>query len=1061
MENSLSRLELVKRELYNRLSNKDVLFDTRDKDWVTRYLHDHFFLNSCFFLLTDDKKTINLSLDNQPSLLPKIVIPSNSKIIKKKLNHFINKASENLTDIKRLEFPKLSPKTSRDVVQSAFYGNFIGFEQTIYVLDCYMKAVDNCLSRETDGNPHENDFALEKKFFGRDFEKYIYRGCKDTFTRLIKAFKIDKCNTKQLGFIEQKGLSEQRDINYEHIKDVFHYKLPFPILLYVAIYVDLLETYKTRTFEEAPVPFVISTKFKLPIVKNTIIISAILCIQTSSLKCLKRKYSDIIGSLLSTFDYILLTIKDTYLSNKKVAELKKERERTYYALKRARIAEVFARNKSHNLGSHVMSKFGNPKYSKDYSKNIVINYTPLKTNNKETQTDFIDQASLLINYSTQRDAYCTDILNGAPITTTTITIRNLLLELDKNRLVLNHISGYGDKFKYRFKVFFDDEEPANWTDPRYDWPVAIPNDKSGCHAFFNIVENIIRNTAKYAPHDASETVDICFRFLEKPREQWIIHSEDNTKQISFESRPIIPENGFYVVEIYSNILQKNIKQIVQKQEEYILKPIVDPNTLEMRTEAKGLIEMACSATYLRGQDVVRVDESRNQPSLHYHIEDINILNSQEEPVFLKAFGLARMNLDKTIDNYSETVDIMCSTGIGHNGHSLHARKVVDPTGTSHACFFLTDKPMETGKYNEYDGFLGYRFFLLKPKDVLIVCDNDTDFPNAEKLKTIPGIDIVTSEELKERLGHGENIRHEILVCDNENLVKQYRASLPARVIPTSIFTEEGSTEEAQKDPVAYCWEKWVEKNTPIITNYNTSICRDKSTAYINDHINSSEAQESFENAANYAEALSSLAQQHLPEYEENCRDSRGKPGLATYLGNISTKSGISHYRLLESFNTKVLLVDEDLQQKSSLVPALGANTLPLETHWEKCGIILPEINLSVNDKETIGKIKKCIDKAADGNEYDFIFIHLGLLERIFEALHPDKKYEKMTTFLEGISEKTQVVIKSGRGIPEYLPKCVRFVQQTSVDNVITSDLRSKYLFTALLYSSRAVHGQSI
>lgn len=142
----------------------------------------------------------------------------------------------------------------------------------------------------------------------------------------------------------------------------------------------------------------------------------------------------------------------------------------------------------------------------------------------------------------------------------------------------------------------------------------------------------------------------------------------------------------------------------------------------------------------------------------------------------------------------------------------------------------------------------------------------------------------------------------------------------------------------------------------------------------------------------------------------------------------------------------------------------------------------------LNDKEV--ELVRCEDTASEicmpenvmddeGKEYKvteigveaFIFFHYGLLERMFEQMDQNElkelqtmypgigidnsnKKALMVEYLTLLAKEHDVVVKSGRGVPESLPSTVRFVHQISVDQALV-EIKSKYLFSNLLYSSRS------
>lgn len=183
-----------------------------------------------------------------------------------------------------------------------------------------------------------------------------------------------------------------------------------------------------------------------------------------------------------------------------------------------------------------------------------------------------NQLAELTNYCFQRDSYCTDILGGTQRNRESVTIKNLFSFLDKNLLLLNCISGYFGIFKYHFEIYFDEEEKCvRKDDPRLEnYQISIPNGLVGCHAFFNIVENFIRNTAKYTRYDDKDDIAICIRFRKEYSQRSFI---GRVKYV-----PI--SDDYYVVEIYSNVSQNELENLVAKQNEYIRLPIIEENTLK-------------------------------------------------------------------------------------------------------------------------------------------------------------------------------------------------------------------------------------------------------------------------------------------------------------------------------------------------------------------------------------------------------------------------------------------------------------------------------------------------
>ena len=1071
---------------------------------VQYYLYGKRKLICSTFLLKDGENLLNLSMGEASPLLPKISIPIHPSLFNKmnkadktKLSDTIKRAHENI-----LFTDDLKPIISNGYRATANFGHTYSTKQIVFVLDCYMKAVNNYLLNHNNDNTNSEDFALEKTVFGDSFDAYINTTCSEDFKSSVSS-KFNISNTSfsdSFSTVNKKDyqdISEKQNVSYREIYNLFHCRTRFSVLAFLAIY-------KSLSFEDVkqnirPCPYFIPVQYKVPGESPIVTIAVGICgnVKDPSFEKFEKNSLTLDSEMEREIDRCLFMqefmrkIKDSYLYNKKMHELEEKRMRDelnirsrYMALKRSYIGKMHQRAIQHDIDSHVLSKYEDEHSLEQIDIDILRNYTPLLVEAKKPSGYAL--LARLNKFRTQLGAYCTDLYSGAPLSRSIITIRNLLASLDQNRLLMNDVSGAGSSFKYRLKIFFDnDQEPAKMSDKRFDWPLSIPNDQLGCQAFYMLVNNVIRNTAKHAKRkNSEEEVSICIRFLKTLRTKHgffpTYHELEEKPEISSmlledyfheRYRPLHDnvETKFYTVEIYSNVLQKDIGRLVQIQNKRICEPFINEK-FEERKGSKGLGEMACAAAYLRGKDVITTNERENLPSGSYPLEDHNILNSDGQPVNLKAFALvADLFQSHSVDSevrYVNESQRWSQTLIMHN------IRVTDCSNQNYNCVFQEPEEME----KQHSGFLGYRFFMLKPEQVLVVRDNNSIITDekAEEMAKHVGVDVVSAEELRNQLEKGVPVNHDILVCDDKELIGKYPALLPTRILSVSDildFTEPSESETGgeseghdKSDPfVVHCWEKWVEKLNPIIKSYDTIVNNENDVAYFDDHLNSGIGP--FLTAlkkAGYAEALSSSAQQHLPDYERNCRDDFGDISLSEYLSNISKAEDIAHYRLLESIDTRILIVDERIQQKSQDIPSLGGDSkVTYQCHWKKCRIDLPD-DITLSDsckKETAEEILSIIHEALDDTFYHFIFIHLGLLEGVFSTLHPeDTNKERIREKMNEIADrgKGRVIFESGRGVPDYFPKNARFLQQTSAENALV-EIKSKYMFTSLLHNSRTVN----
>ncbi|MEI6568637.1 MAG: hypothetical protein WCR20_18290, partial [Verrucomicrobiota bacterium] len=129
--------------------------------------------------------------------------------------------------------------------------------------------------------------------------------------------------------------------------------------------------------------------------------------------------------------------------------------------------------------------------------------------------------------------------------------------------------------------------------------------------------------------------------------------------------------------------------------------------------------------------------------------------------------------------------------------------------------------------------------------------------------------------------------------------------------------------------------------------------------------------------------------------------------------------------------------------------------------YKNIGIKIPDteskgVNLSESkfDETLINGIKVEINSFTqqypDGKR-NFIVIHYSILERMF-ATETDRK-DAINKYLISLGSIYNVIITSGRGIPQGLPEEVRFINLSALLHAFV-DIRSKYLINSVLYSAR-------
>lgn len=300
----------------------------------------------------------------------------------------------------------------------------------------------------------------------------------------------------------------------------------------------------------------------------------------------------------------------------------------------AAIAQVMARNMSHNFGSHVLSYFISPDAYQKFGDKYVSElrrYGSLEGDDLSTEL-FKDvdegknyQAAYFMQYLKSRMDYLSEVTFGvSDLVTTKMMYGDVMKELDRARILLNHISGIED-FKYHFRVV--------GADGRKDLGVAFPNDVLGCQAFYNIVENIIRNTAKHNGENVGgKEVVFTIRIME-------VHLK--------EGEAIDGSNDLYCVEIDDGLPIKDIDDLVRLQNERLNESVLDANN-NLRSHSLGLLEMKASAAFLRQIDLAdivseeyQIDIDREDRDWHEYecVKRMNIIKAFKAPVQGRGYAL--------------------------------------------------------------------------------------------------------------------------------------------------------------------------------------------------------------------------------------------------------------------------------------------------------------------------------------------------------------------------------------------------------------------------------------
>lgn len=683
----------------------------------------------------------------------------------------------------------------------------------------------------------------------------------------------------------------------------------------------------------------------------------------------------------------------------------------------AAIAQVMARNMSHNFGSHVLSYFISPDAYQKFGDKFVAaleRYGSLEGDDLSTEL-FKDvdngknyQAAYFMQYLKSRMDYLSEVTFGvSDLVTTKMMYGDVMKELDRARILLNHISGIED-FKYHFRVVRSDgreDKPLKGEDPG----VAFPNDVLGCQAFYNIVENIIRNTAKHNGGNAGGK-DVVFTV--------------RIKDVRPGKTVVEGTNELYCVEIDDGLPVKDIDNLVRRQNERINESVLDANN-NLRNHSLGLLEMKASAAFLRQIDLAdivseeyRIDVDREDRDWHEHN------------------GVKRMNIIKAF-----------KAPVQDQGYALGYR------------FFL-QKPKEFL-------FVGDNWWKLF---------NKQKRNNLLRL----GIQFVSTSDFKESIDAGEAFSHPFLIYDETSKLavqdRNNQTLLPIRIISDEKKklahllrkkVPDADLLTALKDEA---WKMFVPEPATIKGELQTScekqvVLKHHKETYLDD-FNMVYRSRSFRGKEVWMENLTSRTMCKMPVFSSLPLNPK-KP-VASYAREIRKQDWIGR-SIYEAYHDRVVIIDERVQQyaeentedsipcrklfESTNVsvprrPVTGADgtvQLPPDFDRRRMASLIP---LAPDDfKAYVEAVERYVDNRIRDS---YLIVHYGILERMY-----DRDETLISEKLEQWARRAKrVVVTSGRGSHSIqLPDSVCFASLSSV-LYACSESRNKYLINYLVHQAR-------
>ncbi|MBL0128445.1 MAG: hypothetical protein IPP83_13545 [Flavobacteriales bacterium] len=369
----------------------------------------------------------------------------------------------------------------------------------------------------------------------------------------------------------------------------------------------------------------------------------------------------------SIVDRILFDIRPAIIAKAKDALLPQLFDEVTKQSRSASLSQVLSRTMSHNLGSHSLNALATEQAMSDLLKRLLASDStklPGRIDDEAQVTwkpyneQFKEWLARYNNYLRERMDFLADITTAVPAFETRTHFKDDLLKgFAENHLLTTTIAG-SPGFDYRW-------DPKIYTG-KDDILVSIPSDVLGRHALYVILENIVRNSSKHGAHPAGTPVTYTVRvdqvddpkhgdmlkvtIMDDKDDRWSEESEEYTKLSKTEKDRKLTYQG-----------------LARKRNKDIDDPVLDDG--RVRRQAWGMLEMKACAAYLRGIDMVDLDEAKYATTSVFDLP------------LLKAIG--------------------------------------EPTG------------------------FGFEFYLMRPKDVMVVSANAHQLFQGEDILTLPEFGIAT------------------------------------------------------------------------------------------------------------------------------------------------------------------------------------------------------------------------------------------------------------------------------------------------------------------------------
>lgn len=753
------------------------------------------------------------------------------------------------------------------------------------------------------------------------------------------------------------------------------------------------------------------------------------------------------------------------------------------------VAAIMARNMSHNIGSHVLANIS--------TTNDILNQKDFKNLEKfiQQRMDFIAQIS------TELAAWSYPCWFYKQLMRDFYSQRYLLEYISSSEGLkpydYNNNGNQTEKLKINFSVNNGNAQ---------DTSIAIPGGIIGQHAFYIILEDIIRNSSKHNwavlkdDEKKDKNLEITINVEDKPENDFItVTIWDNISNINKGSNEDLPDN-------WETIIPEEIQNqpLHQKMNMYLMRGLID-EAGKLRKENWGLAEMKIAAGYLQKKsieeigkegkevlDIIKAVAVKNNDKYHLGYtfkifkpkEVLIITNNNIDDDKKDKLKKLSVYIDKELpkicdyefcvinDENNDLVEGIKEISNGKNS-SETLRKITDDLEKYPYRLFICLKDGQTINKNNLSSPLKERIVFISVTELSGIFQNSIDENKIKEIKTK-----LYSKWVKHLAGlrgqknnitllvklTGQDTSEEELPVELKNLSDEQKQILGISkdyvpyTLPKDLRINLGSSDNEPYNNRLNLQNNFIMVETPptrsnciYLNNLNNAVVSNKIIYARHRNLDSATVD------CLYFESLTGAAQ-HFPIISQLPEDDYYKKKMIYQLvENGLINVGICDERFAQStiFSTSMpgsLTYNEYLIASGVYVVGKFL-TYQIPNIQPDLVVFIEEDNninvqLAKKTQEQNGQYKWEIDsknnKKIDIN-LQFLIIHQGILDKLGETKKEiEDKLDKLKTRIPFI------VVTSGRGRPENVPDNVKFLPFANLEATMLSKPHSKFILTQLL-----------